>query len=196
METGFNDFVADPLYDTPWIQPKSEHDPIFQPGIMAMDQVPNHSNGHQGINTLHDPHARHGPEEPCSCGDGCRCYACTTHPFNETTTNRLKEIQQILDHDLDDDYSVPRPNNFGYGSSIPISSGPVFSVPAPGSHNPTQQMNGLGGIDLHDDSSFTIPYQQFVYHFDAAESFRNTPQSQSRGSPEDCCCGNMDQDEE
>ena len=40
------------------------------------------------------------PSHSCHCGPDCQCLYCTAHPHNVPTTNRVTELQRILDKDL------------------------------------------------------------------------------------------------
>lgn len=42
----------------------------------------------------------------CLCGDGCECLGCPVHPFNNTTRNEVRELNDILEADMAAEYDA------------------------------------------------------------------------------------------
>ncbi|MCJ1474393.1 hypothetical protein MMC13_003051 [Lambiella insularis] len=39
------------------------------------------------------------PAQSCSCGPGCECLLCATHPYNHTSIQHIQQLEHIMDED-------------------------------------------------------------------------------------------------
>lgn len=98
----------------------------------------------------HDPQTLHHPtpgnfdsklDHDCSCGEGCQCLGCASHPFNNTTRQHVQEMGLLVALDGEQTLegfngfqSPPLPGNY---PSVPPMN---YSLPGLSMSNGTQQM--------------------------------------------------------
>ena len=69
-----------------------------------------------------------GNQTACLCGEACECLGCPIHPFNDTTKNEVRELNDILEADMAAEYAAQNLPNQTDSSSLtsPVEVSPGF----------------------------------------------------------------------
>ena len=117
----------------------------------------------------------------CYCGAGCSCLLCPDHPHNTTTLMHLKEVTQILNHDLNNHSQSSSTHNsptdegaFAQANGNGFSPNPNHNRPSPiGQVVPKTEANIASPVDevtedYTGDDYLIVPYpmEQLAFYSD------------------------------